>query len=178
MAADTPNEKLGELLACLSWSGERLAREICRVLGTGAVHPTAPYKWLKGHQPSRDEVRQVTAFVLSQASSQLIAVSELWPGCAAHESRLIPATAGMRVPWTLGTRPGIWSQDPADPRRTRPRGRRHTSGPGSWDPLAKRGPAVHGSRLRDDRALLRSVPRLPYQQRIQPTTVTGSNPVS
>jgi hypothetical protein len=47
MAADPPNETLSQLLACLSWSGERLAREICRVLGTGAVHPTAPYKWLK-----------------------------------------------------------------------------------------------------------------------------------
>ena len=101
MAADTPNEALCQLLASVSWSGERLAREICRVLGTGAVHPTAPYKWLKGHQPRRDEVRQATAFVLSQASSQLITVSELWPGCAAHDSRLIPATVGMEVPWTL-----------------------------------------------------------------------------
>ncbi len=101
MAAETPNETLGELLACLSWSGERLAREICRVLGTGAVHPTAPYKWLKGHRPRRDEVRQVAAFVLSQASSRLIAVSELWPGCAPHDFRLIPATAGMGMPWTL-----------------------------------------------------------------------------
>ena len=43
MAAETPNETLGEFLARLSWSGERLAREICRVLGAGAVHPTAPY---------------------------------------------------------------------------------------------------------------------------------------
>ncbi|MGH3721318.1 MAG: hypothetical protein ACRDRI_21200 [Pseudonocardiaceae bacterium] len=101
MAADTPNETLSQLLACLSWSGERLAREICRVLGTGAVHPTAPYKWLKGHQPRRDEVRQATAFVLSQASSQLITVSELWPGCAPRESLLVPAVAGMEVPWTL-----------------------------------------------------------------------------
>ncbi|MGQ0776123.1 MAG: hypothetical protein ACT4NY_17145 [Pseudonocardiales bacterium] len=101
MAGGTPNETLGELLTCLSWSGERLAREICRVLGTGAVHPTAPYKWLKGNQPRREEVRQATAFVLSQASSRLIAVSELWPGCAAHDSRLVPATAGMGVPWTL-----------------------------------------------------------------------------
>jgi hypothetical protein len=101
MAADTPNEALCQLLAGLSWSGERLAREICRVLGTGAVHPTAPYKWLKGHQPRRDEVRQVTAFVLSQASSQLITVSELWPGCAPHDSRLISASEGMAVPWTL-----------------------------------------------------------------------------
>ena len=64
MGANSPNEMLGELLACLSWSGERLAREICRVLGTGAVHPTAPYKWLKGPRPRRDEVRQAAAFVL------------------------------------------------------------------------------------------------------------------
>ena len=69
MAADTPNDALSRLLAGLSWSGERLGREICRVLGEGAVHPTAPYKWLKGNQPRRDEVRQATAFVLSQASS-------------------------------------------------------------------------------------------------------------
>lgn len=101
MVADTPNETLDRLLGCLSWSGERLAREVCRVLGTGAVHPTAPYKWLKGHRPRRDEVRQATAFVLSQASSRLIPVSELWPGCAPHDSRLIPATAGMEIPWTL-----------------------------------------------------------------------------
>ncbi|MCA1671717.1 MAG: transcriptional regulator, partial [Actinobacteria bacterium] len=101
MAADTPNEALSRLLAHLSWSGERLAREICRVLGAGAVHPTAPYKWLKGHQPRRDEVRQAAAFVLSQASGQPVAVSELWPECAAHESRLIPAIEGMELPWTL-----------------------------------------------------------------------------
>jgi hypothetical protein len=101
MTADPPNETLSQLLACLSWSGERLAREICRVLGTGAVHPTAPYKWLKGHRPRRDEVRQVIAFVLSQASSRLVAVSELWPGCAPHDPRLIPAADGMEVPWTL-----------------------------------------------------------------------------
>ncbi len=101
MAAGTPNEALSQLLADLSWSGERLAREICRVLGEGAVHPTAPYKWLNGHQPRRDEIRQAAAFVLSQASSRLIAVSELWPGCTAQDSRLIPATAGLEVPWTL-----------------------------------------------------------------------------
>ncbi|HWR46586.1 MAG TPA: hypothetical protein VN327_03040 [Pseudonocardiaceae bacterium] len=101
MAADTPNETLSQLLACLSWSGERLAREICRVLGTGAVHPTAPYKWLKGHQPRRDEVRQAIAFVLSQASSRPVAVGELWPGCAPHDLRLVPAADGMEVPWTL-----------------------------------------------------------------------------
>ena len=101
MAADPPNEALSQLLAGLSWSGERLAREICRVLGDGAVHPTAPYKWLKGHQPRRDAVRQVTAFVLSQASSQRITGSELWPGCAPRESLLVPAVVGMEVPWTL-----------------------------------------------------------------------------
>ncbi len=101
MAPDTPNETLSQLLAGLFWSGERLAREICRVLGTGAVHPTAPYKWLKGHRPRRDEVRQATAFVLSQASSHPVAVSELWPGCTPQDSHLIPATVGMEVPWTL-----------------------------------------------------------------------------
>ncbi|MGH3869470.1 MAG: hypothetical protein ACRDQ4_25865 [Pseudonocardiaceae bacterium] len=101
MAPEVPNETLSQLLAGVSWSGERLAREICRVLGTGAVHPTAPYKWLKGHQPRRDEVRQAIAFVLSQASSRLITVSELWPGCTPHDLRLIPAADGMEVPWTL-----------------------------------------------------------------------------
>ncbi|MGH3869466.1 MAG: hypothetical protein ACRDQ4_25845 [Pseudonocardiaceae bacterium] len=101
MAPEILNETLSQLLAGVSWSGERLAREICRVLGTGAVHPTAPYKWLKGHQPRRDEVRQATAFVLSQASSRLITVGELWPGCTPQDSRLIPATVGMEVPWTL-----------------------------------------------------------------------------
>ncbi|MCA1709157.1 MAG: hypothetical protein LC808_40100 [Actinobacteria bacterium] len=80
MAVDTPNEALSWLLAHLSWSGERLAREICQVLGAGAVHPTAPYKWLKGHQPRRDEVRQAAAFVLSHASGHPVAVGELWPG--------------------------------------------------------------------------------------------------
>ncbi|MGH3697487.1 MAG: hypothetical protein ACRDRX_26485 [Pseudonocardiaceae bacterium] len=49
----------------------------------------------------RDEVRQATAFVLSHASSQLITVSELWPGCTPHDPRLIPAVDGMAVPWTL-----------------------------------------------------------------------------
>src|SRR3712207_6895204 len=101
MAADTPNEALRRLLVRLCWRGERLAREICRVLGEGAVHPTAPYKWLKGHQPRRDEVRQAAAFVLSHASGHPVAVSELWPRCAAVESRLVPATEGMELPWTF-----------------------------------------------------------------------------
>ncbi|MGH3905540.1 MAG: hypothetical protein ACRDTE_15345 [Pseudonocardiaceae bacterium] len=101
MGAETPNETLGELLACLSWSGERLAREICRVLGTGAVHPTAPYKWLKGHRPRRDEVRQATAFVLSHAITRPVTVGQLWPGCAPRESLVVPAICGMDVPWTV-----------------------------------------------------------------------------
>ena len=101
MAADTPNEALSRLLSHLSWSGERLAREICRVLGAGAVHPTAPYKWLKGHQPRRDEVRQAAAFVLSQAGGQPVAVRDLWPECATGESRMVPAVEGMELPWTL-----------------------------------------------------------------------------
>ncbi len=101
MAAEPPNETLSQHLACLSWSGERLAREICRVLGTGAVHPTTPYKWLKGHQPRRDEIRQATAFVLSQASTRPVTVNELWPGCTAHDPHLVSAAEGMEVPWTL-----------------------------------------------------------------------------
>ncbi|MGH3887390.1 MAG: hypothetical protein ACRDSZ_12630, partial [Pseudonocardiaceae bacterium] len=55
----------------------------------------------QGHQPRRDEVRQAIAFVLSQASSQPVAVGELWPGCAPHDPRLIPAVDGMEVAWTL-----------------------------------------------------------------------------
>lgn len=101
MVADTPNEALSQLLACVSWSGERLAREICRVLGAGAIHPSAPYTWLTGHRPRREEVRQATAFVLSHASARVVTVGELWPGCAAHDPLLIPATEGMALPWTL-----------------------------------------------------------------------------
>lgn len=43
----------------------------------------------------------MTAFVLSQASGQLITVSKLWPGCASRESLLVPAVVGMELPWTL-----------------------------------------------------------------------------
>ncbi|MGH3913825.1 MAG: hypothetical protein ACRDTC_10515 [Pseudonocardiaceae bacterium] len=138
MAADTPNDALSKLLAGLSWSGERLAREICRVLGEGAVHPTAPYKWLKGHQPRRDEVRQATAFVLSQARGQLIAVGELWPGCAVQDARLIPAIVGMQGPWILaGTLDVAHEPHPiTGPRATRccpvPRWRRPTWVSASW----------------------------------------------
>ncbi|MGH3868860.1 MAG: hypothetical protein ACRDQ4_22625 [Pseudonocardiaceae bacterium] len=70
---------------------------------TERVHPTAPYKWLKGHQPRRDEVRQAIAFVLSQAGTRPVTVGELWPGCAPHDLRLIPAADGMEVPWTLAS---------------------------------------------------------------------------
>lgn len=99
MTADTPNEALGRLLTHLSWSPERLAREICRILGTGTLHPSGPYKWLKGHQPRRGEVRQTAAFVLSQALGKPVAVRDLWPQCAAGtDSQLIPATEGMALP--------------------------------------------------------------------------------
>lgn len=62
----------------------------------GAVH-----KWLKGHQPRRDEVCQATAFVISQASTRPVTVGELWPGYAPHDPHLISAAEGMEVPWIL-----------------------------------------------------------------------------
>jgi hypothetical protein len=39
MAADAPNMTLSQLLAGVSWSGERLVREICRVLGWPTTVP-------------------------------------------------------------------------------------------------------------------------------------------
>jgi hypothetical protein len=101
MAAHTPNETLTRLLADLSWSAERLACEINRLLGAGAVASTAPYHWLKGGRPRREEVRSAAVFALSQASGRPVTVAELWPDSALQPSHLIPAVVGMEVPWTL-----------------------------------------------------------------------------
>jgi hypothetical protein len=92
---------LGELLAALGMSGDRLARRLnacAETLGRPErVHPKTPYKWIKGEVP-RAPWRSLAALVLSQEFGRPITVADLgWPPDALE---CAPATAGLQTPWT------------------------------------------------------------------------------
>ncbi|MEV4442340.1 hypothetical protein AB0K09_25690 [Streptomyces sp. NPDC049577] len=71
------------VLACcldrLSWSPERLAREINRVCGADTISPKAPYNWLKGSCPRR-RLPHVVADILTDRLGEPVTVQALWPG--------------------------------------------------------------------------------------------------
>ncbi|AHH97244.1 hypothetical protein GCM10010174_27400 [Kutzneria viridogrisea] len=71
--------ELAEFLDRLSWSPERLAREVNRLCGPGTVSAKAPYHWLRGAYPRRG-IPEAVARVLSQHLSEPVEVGSIWPG--------------------------------------------------------------------------------------------------
>lgn len=69
---------LAEFLARLSWSPERLAREINRKHGVGTISSKAPYNWLKGARP-RGQLPNKVAFLLAARLGEPITARTLWP---------------------------------------------------------------------------------------------------
>ncbi|GAA1920314.1 hypothetical protein [Streptantibioticus ferralitis] len=63
----------------LSWSPDRLAREINRVCGAGTISAKAPYNWLKGSCPRRGLPRVVSE-ILAERLGEPVPVHSLWPG--------------------------------------------------------------------------------------------------
>lgn len=126
------------LTACLkrlSWSPERLAREINRSRGEGTISDKAPYNWLKGSVPRR-EIPHVVAGILSEKLGEPVTVRDLWPdkfGAALVEKAPIPVQRSSAeefahgspddrvttaVDWLVGTAPSLAGQargEEADP---------------------------------------------------------------
>ncbi|MFI0982137.1 hypothetical protein ACH4SP_34665 [Streptomyces sp. NPDC021093] len=69
---------LAGFLERLSWSPERLAREINRLCGEGTVSAKAPYHWLRGTYPRR-EIPEAVAQVLSQHLKETVDIASVWP---------------------------------------------------------------------------------------------------
>ncbi|MFE0043478.1 hypothetical protein [Streptomyces albireticuli] len=119
--------QLAACLARLTWSPERLARELNRKCGAGTISSKAPYNWLKGARPRR-RLPQLVADVLSEHLGERVTVQELWPGhgakpatCptaaspATHPAPGPPATADpvlASVDWLI-------AGDPKPPERLR-----------------------------------------------------------
>ncbi|SFO61884.1 hypothetical protein SAMN05421854_102566 [Amycolatopsis rubida] len=75
---------LGACLRRLSWSPDRLAREINRRLGPGTISAKAPYHWLRGVTP-RDPLPAVVVSILSAELGEEIRLANLWPALAARD---------------------------------------------------------------------------------------------
>ncbi|RSO50007.1 hypothetical protein DMH15_02295 [Streptomyces sp. WAC 06725] len=69
---------LSACLKRLSWSPDRLAREINRVCGGGTISDKAPYNWLKGSLPRR-QLPEIVARILSEKLGEPVTVRDLWP---------------------------------------------------------------------------------------------------
>jgi hypothetical protein len=96
--ASQGSELLRALLDRLSWSPERLAREINRIAGPDTVSAKSPYGWLKGSVP-RGRLPQLAALALSRALSEHITASQLWPTSRAGGIALT-AHYGLDLAWT------------------------------------------------------------------------------
>ncbi|MEU9608311.1 hypothetical protein [Streptomyces sp. NPDC048057] len=69
---------LAECLYRLSWSPDRLAREINRVCGAGTISAKAPYNWLKGACP-RHVLPRVVSDILTERLGEPVPLHALWP---------------------------------------------------------------------------------------------------
>ncbi|MEW1748313.1 hypothetical protein ACIQU1_03935 [Streptomyces angustmyceticus] len=101
----------------LSWSPDRLAREINRVCGEGTISAKAPYNWLKGSCP-RHGLPRVVSEILAERLGEPVPVHSLWPGKFPPTA---PEPGQDRLP---GTPPA-----PCHPAYTVPAVRRHPAPP-------------------------------------------------
>ncbi|MDF3293935.1 hypothetical protein [Streptomyces silvisoli] len=89
---------LASCLERLSWSPDRLAREVNKTCGENTISIKAPYNWLKGSLP-RHGLPQVVAEILSQRLGEPISVRDLWPDKFGHEKpeKFSPSTQSSSV---------------------------------------------------------------------------------
>jgi hypothetical protein len=99
-AAPVPPIALVDLLATLGWRPEHFAARLNEFAAhhghNERVHPKTPYKWLRGDHP-RPPWPSLVSALLSDALTRTVSAADLgWAG----EQELVPATAGLILPWT------------------------------------------------------------------------------
>jgi hypothetical protein len=94
-------DPLRALLTQVGWQPEELADKLDQFAGrhgyAARIHPKTPYKWLAGKKPRAPWVT-LTCALLSERLQRIIEASDLgWPD---DGTTLLPATAGLALPWT------------------------------------------------------------------------------
>ncbi|GGM63614.1 hypothetical protein GCM10012275_37750 [Longimycelium tulufanense] len=80
----------------LGWSPERLAKEINRVSGPGAISSKAPYAWLRGSYP-RGNTPRLVAEILGCHLGENVTVEKVWPDKWRHVVPPLPCAKAAVV---------------------------------------------------------------------------------
>ncbi|WP_329564139.1 hypothetical protein [Kitasatospora sp. NBC_01266] len=98
------NEELARILHQLSWSPERLAREVNQVLPAGlSISQTAPYKWRDRGMVPRAPHDQVVCEVLSRAVGIAVTYGQLWGRMGSSRGAKVLSARLLTDPWTTDT---------------------------------------------------------------------------
>ncbi|MGF1425964.1 hypothetical protein [Kitasatospora sp. LaBMicrA B282] len=102
--ARTRNEELARILHQLSWSPERLAREVNQVLPAGlSISLTAPYKWRDRGMVPRAPHDQTVCEVLSRAVGIAVTYEQLWGRMGRSRGAKVLSARLLTDPWTADT---------------------------------------------------------------------------
>ncbi|MDH6118735.1 hypothetical protein ABH930_003680 [Kitasatospora sp. GAS204A] len=98
------NEELARILHQLSWSPERLAREVNQVLPVGlSISQTAPYKWRDRGMVPRAPHDQAVCEVLSRAVGIAVTYGQLWGRMGSNRGAKVLSARLLTDPWTADT---------------------------------------------------------------------------
>ncbi|WP_327069234.1 hypothetical protein OG500_26085 [Kitasatospora sp. NBC_01250] len=98
------NEELARILHQLSWSPERLAREVNLVLPAGlSISLTAPYKWRDRGMVPRAPHDLTVCEVLSRAVGIAVTYEQLWGRMGSNRGAKVLSARLLTDPWTADT---------------------------------------------------------------------------
>lgn len=98
------NEELARILHQLSWSPERLAREVNGVLPGGlSISATAPYKWRDRGMVPRAPHDQAVCEVLGRAVGIAVTYEQLWGRMGSRRGARALSPKLLTDPWTADT---------------------------------------------------------------------------
>ncbi|MCX4749031.1 hypothetical protein OG455_26580 [Kitasatospora sp. NBC_01287] len=98
------NEELARILHQLSWSPERLAREVNQVLPPGlSLSQTAPYKWRDRGMVPRAPHDHAVCEVLSRAVGIAVTYEQLWGPMGSNRGAKVLSARLLTDPWTADT---------------------------------------------------------------------------
>ncbi len=98
------NEELARILHQLTWSPERLAREVNLVLPTAlAISSTAPYKWRDRGMVPREPHDQAVCEVLSRTLGIAVTYEQLWGRMGSNRGAKVLSARLVTDPWTADT---------------------------------------------------------------------------